>query len=163
MKKKNLWLTVGAPGSGKSTYVKEHFDNGSESNAIISRDEIRFNMLGEKDEYFCNETKVYNTFVHNIQKCLNDDRVTNIIADATHLNEGARNKLLDRLKLDNVNINILFFDTSLETCLERNSHRSGRAYVPESAIRNMKKSLRKPSNNEKYKYNLITIIKEDAS
>jgi predicted kinase len=37
----------------------------------------------------------------------------------------------------------VFFDIPLETCLERNEQRTGRAYVPRSVIRRMYASFEK--------------------
>jgi hypothetical protein len=43
----------------------------------------------------------------------------------------------------------------IEVCLERNSKRTGRELVPESAIRNMAKSFRMPK-----KYSVMIIDKD---
>ena len=45
----NIIMMCGIPGSGKSTYVENH---RGEHDLHVSRDLIRFSMLGEKEEYF---------------------------------------------------------------------------------------------------------------
>ena len=47
---KQLFIMIGAPGSGKSTWVKKQLRN--DIDAYVSRDEIRFSMLQEGDAYF---------------------------------------------------------------------------------------------------------------
>ena len=144
MKQKNLWLLVGIPGSGKSTWVREQLD--SECKHWISRDVIRFGMVQEGEEYFSKEKQVFNLFVRAVQADIDSNFITDIYVDATHLNEASREKLLGRLKnLENVNLNAVVFDIPLEVCLERNAQRTGRAYVPETAIRNMYNNFRNPA------------------
>ena len=144
---KNLYLVIGLPGSGKSTYIKEHFKDSF----IISRDEIRLELKGESSKYFENEKEVFNEFVYRIQIALDKDD-KNVIADATHINQRSRNKLLNKLKLQDVKIHILFINTPLEKCLERNHNRDESERVPDKFIFDIYKRLELPSHNEKYKY-----------
>lgn len=154
MKQKNLWLLVGIPGSGKSTWVREQLD--SECKHWISRDVIRFGMVQEGEEYFSKEKQVFNLFVRAVQADIDSNFITDIYVDATHINEASREKLLGRLKnLDKVNINAVVFDIPLEVCLERNAQRTGRACVPETAIRNMHKNLTDPAYDKRKYDNII--------
>ena len=81
-------------------------------NAIhVSRDIIRFNLLDENDDYFDKETLVFKLFIKAIQDSLNNNN--NVIADATHLNLGSRQKLLSNLNLDNVYVKVVYFRVPL--------------------------------------------------
>ena len=145
----------GIPGSGKTTWVKEQIAKGG--GVHVSRDEIRFSMVGEDEEYFAKEDEVFNAFCSKIQEALEDaEGHGNIYVDATHLNEKARNKVLDRLDLRNASLYAIDFQVPLMTCFKQNAQRRGRAFVPESAIRRMHFQYMPPTENEKYKYTILT-------
>ena len=144
MKPKTIWLLSGLPGSGKSTWARQKItENGG---VWCSRDEVRFSIVKEDEEYFSHENEVFNTWIKQINEALENPEVENVYIDATHLNDKSRNKVLNRLT-KNIDIekiiNVLFL-TPLETCLERNKQRSGRAVVPEEVIRNMAKTFQIP-------------------
>ena len=140
---KTLYMMIGVPGSGKSTWLKAYAYNG----VIISRDAIRFAMIGEDEPYFSKETEVFNRFIENIQECIDDKNVENIYIDATHVTKASRNKVLNRLNLDKVDKKCAVLATTpLHTCLLRNSLREGRERVPESAINNMALSFEWPKD-----------------
>ena len=63
-RKRKLYLMMGCPGSGKSTYLKTRFSQ--RPLAVISRDEIRFSMVKENEEYFSRENEVYAEFIRQI-------------------------------------------------------------------------------------------------
>lgn len=144
MKQKKVWLLSGLPGSGKSTWARQKIaENGG---VWCSRDEVRFSIVKENEEYFSHEDEVFNTWIKQINKVLENPEVEDVYIDATHLNDKSRNKVLNRLTkntdIEKI-INVLFL-TPLETCLERNKQRSGRAVVPEEVIRNMAKTFQIP-------------------
>ena len=113
-------------------------------------------MVQEDEEYFSKEKEVFNLFVRAVQADIDSNSITDIYVDATHINETSREKLLRRLKnLENVNLNAIVFDIPLEVCLERNAQRTGRACVPETAIRNMYKNFTNPAYDERKYDNII--------
>ena len=61
---KTLIMLCGCPGSGKSTWTQQYKEN--KKVVIISRDEIRFRLVSEKEEYFSKETQVFNIFISEI-------------------------------------------------------------------------------------------------
>lgn len=151
-----LTLMCGIPGSGKSTWLKNNILN-KENCAIISRDEIRFSLLKERDSYFSKEDKVFEIFVKTIQN--NIDSGLDVYIDATHLNKFSRRKILNQLKLNNISIEAIYFTTPLNICLERNQKRSGRSFVPDNVIKDMAKNYRFPSYLEGF--NKIFSINEE--
>ena len=144
----NLYLLGGQPASGKSTiaqqYIKDH-----PNTVWVSRDAIRFALLGDGDYYFERENDVYRQFIEEI--CSNLDKGYDVLADQTNLNTKSRSKLLRAIdfkqgKYDN--LYCIWVNTSLQTSLKRNEERSGRAKVPESALINMYNRMTKPSTSE---------------
>ena len=70
----------------------------------------------------------------------------NVVYDATNLKARDRAKLLEIVKCDK--ISCYLFTTDIETCLERNALREGRARVPEKTIHKMNNSFEKPKIEE---------------
>ncbi len=147
----------GIPGSGKSTYCKDKIkENGS---VRVSRDDIRFALIDDNEEYFSHENEVFREFIRIINEYLANDDVTDIYVDATHLNEKSRNKVLDRLHLKNANINVINFFIDCDLAIKRNNMREGLAVVPEHVIRNMFNGYQPARPGEKYSYQYIIDIK----
>lgn len=148
MKQHNLFLMCGAPGSGKSTWLKEHVENAY----VISRDAIRFMMLDDDDKYFSKENKVFRAYVQYIQESIDSDETPeDIYCDATHITKASRDKLLNALDLTNVkNVTVIVVRPSLEQTLERNEQRrdNGRAYVPKSVVRRMWFQFERPEEDK---------------
>ena len=133
----SLVLMMGVPGSGKTTYAKKMM---KDCDIYISRDEIRFELVKEDEPYFSKEDEVLQTFIKTIDDALLIAQ-RYVIADATHLNMGSRAKILKNLHNKPDNIYVIYVAVSLQTALERNAQREGRALVPESSIKNMYKSI----------------------
>lgn len=139
----NLFIMMGAPGAGKSTFIK----NSMVECIVVSRDKIRFSMVKEDESYFSKEKEVYKEFVRLINEHLSKN--CDVVADATHLNAASRNKLINCITAPNVNIHIVWIKTTLETCLKQNELRKGtRAYVPPSVITRMHQSIERPQFEE---------------
>lgn len=165
----NLYIMVGAPGSGKSTFIKEHRSNFfSDSTLVVSRDEVRFSLLKDNEPYFSHENEAWNKYISLIAEHLTTFAIhyDNVIADATHLSVASRNKLLNALKtkgvnLDDIKIHAIVMDTCLARCITQNEHRAGRAYVPRSAIERMFNEFEMPDlNKEKYLDEIIVYRKD---
>ena len=144
--KPTLYILIGIPGSGKSTFAKR-FQNEYDT-SWISRDKIRFDTIKEDEEYFSHESEVFQKFIDNIIFGLRNS--LNVIADATHINMSSRRKLtyaIDK-EFNNYKIVYVIFDTSFDICLARNNAREGRACVPEQVMKNMYKDFRIPRDDE---------------
>lgn len=143
-----LFLMMGAPGSGKSTWIKR---NITEKDIYISRDEIRFSIIKDGEDYFAHEPTVFNTFVDKINKAL-EENINNskvrVIADASHLNPASRAKLLNRINVYRDLTGVIWLRTPLMICYERNNQREGRSNVPKHIIKSMYDSQQEPSARE---------------
>lgn len=148
---KNLFVLVGVSGSGKSTLAKEMAEELGASAKIISRDEIRFSMVAEDEEYFSKENEVFKEFIRQIKESLNTNQ--NTIVDATHLNCGSRTKLLRAIgnDLEGATVSAVVVLNDLETILKQNDEREGRAVVPHSVIRRMYTTFEAPTLEEGFK------------
>lgn len=139
-----LYISCGIPGSGKTTFLNKI---KKENEIIVSRDDIRFSLLKEGEDYFSHEDEVFNIFINTITKYINSGY--NVYADATHLNRGSRAKLTYSLKKEGCkpsSIETIFFNVPLDICLERNNKRKGtKAFVPKGIIKRMYFQLDPPS------------------
>lgn len=142
--KPTLTMMIGIPGSGKSTWIRAMECD----DLAVHRDDIRFSLLKDSDDYFAKEDEVFELFV---QKIINKMRGGMAIADATHMTKASRKKLLTRLDQafpNGYHTEMIVMNTSLKDCLYNNSLRSGRALVPSETIRNMYARLTIPSLDE---------------
>lgn len=146
--KTQLIILVGIAGSGKSTWIKNHLASFSGYTKVVSRDDIRFSIVKENEEYFSHETEVYNKFIEEIKDGLEHCDTT--IADATHINEASRTKLLKALgnSLKDVKVIAVVLKPPLQVALAQNAQREGRKLVPRGQVRRMWYQFTKPTLDE---------------
>lgn len=144
--KHKLFLMCGVAGSGKSSWLQNHAQHAK----VISRDEIRFSIIGDHDDYFSKEDQVFLIFIKNTQEAIdNETGPKKIYCDATHLTKKSRDKVLNALDLNNVEkITVLVLRPSLKETLHRNAQRSGRKYVPPYVVRRMYYQFERPEEDE---------------
>lgn len=133
MTKPTCYIMSGVPGCGKSTWARK-FTAEHDNVVNVSRDEIRFSLLADGEDYFAYEDDVVAIFYSEINEALAAGH--DVIADATHISERALRNTMRRIDVDCDKV-LVSFDTPLETCIARNALRDGRARVPEYVIRNM--------------------------
>lgn len=143
----NLYVLCGAPGSGKSTFAKEIFPKyfPDHSYKIISRDAIRFSLLKDGEKYFSHENEVYQLLWDSINQALKEG--FDVISDQTSLNPNSRAFLLQHISGYEKAIAIEI-KAPLNICLDRNNQRTGLAFVPPNAIKNMYYSYISPTVSE---------------
>jgi predicted kinase len=153
-----LFIPVGIPGSGKSTWAREVLPDA----AVVSSDEIRKEFFGSLVAAHDEETKARNNaavfleFHRRIVVNLADG--FDVLADATNLNHEARTKLRTIAGLVGARTHVLFFKNIVQA-VERNFARDEDAVVPEAAMEYMMEKYwdtldRLPSEN----YDRVTAI-----
>ena len=105
---------------------KELLHMDEEKDVYISRDQVRFEMVPETDEYFSREKEVYEEWIKRIAWALNAG--FNVWADAAHLNKKSRAKTFHALTkkgidFASIEVTALVMDTPFLVCMERNSKR----------------------------------------
>lgn len=147
-------MMCGIPGSGKSTFCHKHLTDYT----YISRDQIRFSLLDDADDYFAKEKEVMKKFLEKINMCIRWG--DNFIIDATHLTKSSRRKILSQLVLPPLypinEVYCIYMKTDLKLALERNGKRTGRKLVPNDVIKNMYENLEEPELDEGFE-KIITI------
>ena len=150
----NLYLMVGAPSSGKSTYAREFSKNHKSRIKIVSRDAIRFSMVKDGSPYFSKEKAVFKEFVKEINDGLDNG---DVIADATHINEVSRMKLIKRIDLSKCKVSCIVVNTDETTAIKRNHLREGRARVPDSVIRENYARFTHPKTDKFHYHTIIEV------
>lgn len=133
-RQQKVFVLCGIPGSGKSTWIINQMRLMRD--VLISRDNIRFMLLKDDDDYFACEEKVRNMFFQAIKNNTANDDFDNLYIDATHLTRKARSQVRSWIRRRPYQIAVSF-EVPLEVALERNAQRTGRAKVPETVIYNM--------------------------
>ena len=133
-RRQTVFVMCAPPGSGKSTWAIKQMRPVDD--VLISRDNIRFMLLKDNDDYFACEDTVRNMFFQAIKNNTSNDDFENIYIDATHLTRKTRAQVRNWIRRRPYQI-AASFEVPLEVALERNAQRTGRARVPETVIRNM--------------------------
>lgn len=120
------------PGAGKSTYLKEHYDN---SYSVVSADEIKKTLSGYDPE---NPESVHEQSVQLARNTIfimcESVSKYKVILDGGGINNHYNVSIIKRVRETNpeAKITCLFLDTPIEVCIERISRRERK--VPISAI-----------------------------
>lgn len=145
--KKFLYVMIGAPGSGKSTFISTHLNQ--KDILWVSRDAIRYSLVAEDEDYFSKEDEVVRTFIQHINNALSQESPYQYIyADATNLSKKSRKQLLNQLKIKPDAMIGIYFDLPLEVIQQRNAQRTGRERVPAHIVERMYNSMELPTKEE---------------
>jgi len=143
--KQRIVITVGLPGSGKSTYLKQLGVNA------ISSDAIRL-LLADDATIQTIHVRVFATMRWLLRHRIAIGRPVSYV-DATHLTVAERAPYVTIARAYGCDLEAVFFDVPVEVCQERNRQRH--RVVPEEAIEAMLARLVPPSLDEGF--NRITI------
>lgn len=133
-----LIITVGLPGSGKSTYLAQLGVNA------ISSDEIRRLIADDPHDQTMN-ARIFQVIRYLIYQRIRAGRPVTYV-DATHLTLWEREPYVKLARRCGCKLQALFFDVPVEICIARNQARE--RVVPEEAIRKMAQQMIPPSLEE---------------
>ena len=133
-----LVITVGLPGSGKSTYLKRRGFNA------ISSDEIR-RLIADDPEDQSIHALVFATIRYLIRQRIAAGRAVTYV-DATHLTRWERRPYVRLARKYGCKLEAIFFDVPVEICIRRNKRRA--RVVPEEVIRRMAGLMEAPAVGE---------------
>ena len=135
----NVYIMVGLPGSGKSTWIKNNLPKDIE---IINQDAIRVE-LGIMDNV--DDKKIGDKQQEKEVSRINDERVEKLIKDRkdfvidnTNVKVGRVENYYNRLKKVGANVKIILVDTDAKTCYDRR-----KKDIPENVINQMDLGVQK--------------------
>ena len=133
-----LVITVGLPGSGKSTYLARLGVNA------ISSDEVRRLIADDPHDQTMN-ARIFSVIRYLIRQRIAAGRPVTYV-DATHLTPWERKPYVILAQRYGCALEALFFDVPVQICIARNQARA--RVVPEEAIRKMTQQMIPPSKEE---------------
>lgn len=129
------YVMVGAPGSGKSTFVSDIVKDDPEA-VVISGDDIRAELYGNADIQG-NYTEIHDRML----EILEENVGRTVILDGTHYRAAYRKEAIAMLNSYGYDkVTAIVVDRPLEVCLRQNASRSRN--VPEHVIERMHNALR---------------------
>lgn len=148
-----LYIPIGIPGSGKSTYGKD-LSYVVENLVIVSPNKVREILYGDASIQG-DGNEVFSIAYYEAIKALKDGK--NVYFDATNLTYWTRFRLYERCMYYADKIVAIEFHVSRASCLKRNNDRDRK--VPKRVIKNMASKISfvdeavEPYINEIYKVN----------
>ncbi len=140
-----LYITVGLPGSGKSTYAKE-FIKGKEIE-YLSSDSLRA-VYGKSEEDQTVTPLVFGHIKRKVDEFLKDGK--NVMVDATSVNRKERSDYINTAKKYGAKVVVLVFKLDRQGLIDRNKKRGeqGGRVVPDWVIDKMLAKFEEPSYSE---------------
>ena len=140
-----LYITVGLPGSGKSTYAKE-FIKGKEIE-YLSSDSLRA-VFGKSEEDQTVTPLVFGHIKRKVDELLKDGK--NVMVDATSVNRKERSDYISTAKKYGAKVVAIVFKMDRQGLIDRNKKRGeqGGRVVPDWVIDKMLNKFEDPSYSE---------------
>ena len=141
-----LYILIGVPGSGKSTYAEELYQKSERGICLVSSDQLRKSLYG--DESCQNDPKRVFGIAHRVIK----NQLSHgfdVIFDATNIYKRDREKIIKEILFEvkrEIRFVAIYFDTPIETCIARQELRERK--VPTKVIEKMARQIDKPTFEE---------------
>lgn len=153
--KKEVILTIGCPGSGKSTWAAEKAKDKKVKTIVLNRDDLRAMLFGGQYKYSReNEAIVFQTLLNTLNYALADQVTQRIIIADTNLNRSTRDKITAacveeaRDSKHEINLKHEMFIVSWQELKKRNDVRGDKA-VPMPVLRDMFKKMKEYTKEQK--------------
>lgn len=111
-KKKTVYIMVGLPRSGKSTYAEKYKGN----KAIISADQLRYLVYGQR---FWGPGEDMMWAIRKIALTMLMEQGIDIVIDETNTTEARRKSIIELARKHNYIIEVVVINTPKEICIER--------------------------------------------
>ncbi len=134
-----LTILIGIPGSGKTTYAKQHLLTNADI-CYVSSDDIREELFGDASVQQ-DPKRVFGIAYKRTTAAL--DAGKDVVFDSTATTVTARRQLLDACAAHANSIRYIVLDTPLNECLRRNRLRDRQ--VPEEVIRRQYRNMSRPN------------------
>ena len=140
-----LYITVGLPGSGKSTYVKNFIKD--KEIEYLSSDSLRA-VYGKSEEDQTVTPLVFGHIKRKVDEFLKDGK--NVLVDATSVNRKERSDYIKTAKKYGAKVVAIVFKMDRQGLIERNKKRGeqGGRVVPDWVIDKMLNKFEEPSYDE---------------
>ena len=140
-----LYITVGLPGSGKSTYVKNFIKD--KEIEYLSSDSLRA-VYGKSEEDQTVTPLVFGHIKRKVDEFLKDGK--NVLVDATSVNRKERSDYINTAKKYGAKVVAIVFKMDRQGLIERNKKRGdqGGRVVPDWVIDKMLNKFEEPSYDE---------------
>ena len=140
-----IYIAVGLPGSGKSTYAK-NFIKGKDIE-YLSSDELRA-VFGKSEEDQTVTPLVFGHIKRKVDEFLKDGK--NVLVDATSVNRKERSDYINTAKKYGAKVVAIVFKMDRQGLIDRNKKRGeqGGRVVPDFVIDKMLAKFEEPSYSE---------------
>lgn len=147
-----IYVLVGLPGSGKSTWTRNFLANVNNPFVVLSTDDVIERIAKEKNSSYNQAIKEhYNEADKEMKQTAKNalkDKI-NVIWDQTNVGSNKRRKILSQVPKDYRKVAVVFEvdDKELYNRLNRRAEETGK-FISSKIIEQMKKDYSEPSKNE---------------